>query len=232
MGQAQIIDEWWQQPDAGDQSMEDEHQSFWDDVIENAIDVDFTDSKIMDFGCNQGGMLRRIHESMPFREAIGVDVAQNAIQAANNRKGDLPLKYFACDTLDGFDTDFDYVVSTAVIYLIEDIAEHARQIYERLKPGGVYFATHPDYVTDSRFKVAQDVINEHATIQCAQNDLDDIIAGFEKAGFFVYVKRMIPNGYIPEPISALNNRWYGTATREIDFWYGHRYTFRCVKPEE
>ena len=230
MSKVQLIDQWWMQPEAGDQSMEDEHQTFWDDVLENAIDVDFSGKKILDFGCNQGGMLRRIYKDMKFKSAVGVDVAQKSIEQADARKGDLPIEYMARNNLDDLDTDFDYATSTAVIYLIDDIADHARQIFNRLKPGGIYFATHPDYITDPRFTAAQEAINEHAAISCAQNNLDDIIGGFESAGFKVYVKRIVPNHYIPESISAKNNRWYGTATNEIDFWYNHRYAFRCVKP--
>jgi 2-polyprenyl-3-methyl-5-hydroxy-6-metoxy-1,4-benzoquinol methylase len=214
----------------GDQSMEDDHQEFWDDVLANAIDADFTGKKILDFGCNQGGMLRRIYKDMKFREAVGVDLARKSIAQANERKKDLPITYLALDSLDSLDKDFDYATSTAVIYLIADIAGHARQIYDRLKPGGVYFATHPDYITDKTFKVAQDAINKHAAIPCAQNDLNDIIAGFEQAGFKVYPKRIIPTGYIPVPVSAKDNRWYGSASCELDFWYGHRYAFKCVKP--
>lgn len=231
MGKAQLIEEWWLEPETtGDQSMEDDHQTFWDDVLENAIDADFTGKKILDFGCNQGGMLRRIYKDMKFTQAVGVDLAQKSIDQANSRKGDLPIEYVAKSRLDDLDTDFDYATSTAVIYLIDDIADHAKQIYDRLKPGGVYFATHPDYVTDPIFKAAQDAIDSHAAIKCAQNNLDDIVAGFEEAGFIVYVKRIVPNHYIPEPISSKNNRWYGNATNEVEFWYNHRYAFRCVKP--
>ncbi len=230
MTQATLIEQWWNEPGQGDQSMEDDHLEFWDDVLANAIDADLTDKKILDFGCNQGGMLRRIYQTYKFREAIGVDLASSSIAQANARKAGLPITYLARTTLDGMDTDFDYATSTAVIYLISDIADHARQIFDRLRPRGVYFATHPDYIGDKKFRVAQEAINRHAAVKCAQNTIDNIISGFESAGFLVYVKRIIPLGYIPVPVSA-NNRWYGTASNELDFWYGHRYSFRCVKPQ-
>jgi 2-polyprenyl-3-methyl-5-hydroxy-6-metoxy-1,4-benzoquinol methylase len=230
MAHAQLIEEWWQEPQAGDQSMEDDHQEFWDDVLDNAIDADFTGKKILDFGCNQGGMLRRIYKTMKFREAIGVDLAQKSIAQANARKDNLPIKYMALNDISSLDRDFDYATSTAVIYLVADIEAHARQMFGRLKPGGVYFATHPDYITSPLFKIAQDAIDKHAAIKCAQNNLDDIIGGFESAGFKVYVKRIVPTGYVPVPISSRDNRWYGSATNEIEFWYAHRYAFKCVKP--
>jgi 2-polyprenyl-3-methyl-5-hydroxy-6-metoxy-1,4-benzoquinol methylase len=231
MTKVQLIEQWWDEPDMGDQSMEDDHQEFWDDVIENAIDADFTGKKILDFGCNQGGMLRRIYRDMKYTSAVGVDVAKKSIEQANSRKGDFPIQYVASNDIDTLETDFDFATSTAVIYLIDDMVEHAHKMFRRLKPGGTYFATHPDYITSPAFKVAQEAIDIHASIKCAQNNLDDIIAAFEDAGFIVYVQRIIPTKYIPVPVSAKDNRWYGTATNELDFWYGHRYAFKCVKPK-
>jgi 2-polyprenyl-3-methyl-5-hydroxy-6-metoxy-1,4-benzoquinol methylase len=229
MRQGKLIEEWWQEEGSGDQSMEDGHDEFWDDFISNGIDVDFTGKKILDFGCNQGGMLRRIYERMKFREAIGVDLAKKSIAHGNAHKRDLPIEYLALESLDSLDQDFDYATSAAVIYLISDIYAHAKQIFDRLKPGGVYFAWHPDYITDPRFKMVLDAVNEYAAVKCAQNTLDDIIRGFQAGGFSVYVKRLIPTGYISVPHNAIS-RWYGTATNEIAYRYEHRYSFRCVKP--
>ncbi|MFX7701393.1 class I SAM-dependent methyltransferase, partial [Acinetobacter baumannii] len=84
--------------------------------------------KILDFGCGQGGLLRRVYRTYKFKEAIGVDLARQSIATANSRKGDLPIEYLALADINSLDTDFDYAVSTAVIYLIDDIAAHARQI--------------------------------------------------------------------------------------------------------
>jgi 2-polyprenyl-3-methyl-5-hydroxy-6-metoxy-1,4-benzoquinol methylase len=226
--QTDLVDEWWMEPGAGDQSMEDEHGDFWNDFLANAVDVNFTGKKILDFGCNQGGLLRRIYQKTKFREAVGVDLAVNSVAVANDRKGVIPVSYFAVKNLESIDRDFDYAVSTAVIYLISDIQEHAKEIFEHLKPGGIYFAAHIDYVTDPKYQYTRDIIDSHAAIKSAPNNLDDIVGAFESAGFKVYVKRMIPSGYIPVPISA-ESHWYDSATNEIDYWYNHRYSFRCVR---
>ncbi len=227
--QPALIGEWWLEPGTGDQSMEDEHGDFWDDFLANAIDVNFTGKKLLDFGCNQGGLLRRIYTQTKFREAVGVDLAEKSVAVANARKDSVPVKYFALNSLESLDTDFDFAISTAVIYLISDIADHARQMFDRLQPGGVYFAGHVDYVTDPKYNHTRATIDKHAAIKCADNNLDDIVSAFESARFKVYVKRLIPSGYIPVPIST-NNKWYRCATDEIDYWYNHRYSFRCVKP--
>jgi SAM-dependent methyltransferase len=229
MQPTKLIGQWWQESGAGDQALEDSHKEFWDDFIANAIDVDFTNKKILDFGCNQGGLLLRTYSSMPFRKAVGVDLAEQSIAKAKARSNGLPIEFLALDDLQSLDTDFDYAISSAVIYLIEDMHNHAAQIYDRLKPGGVYFAWHADYVSDKRYAATQEAIDHYATIKCAQNSVDDIITSFQSAGFKVFVKRMLPPSYIPVPIRE-DKRWFSSALAEIDYWYDHRYVFRCVKP--
>ncbi len=228
MQTTKLIGQWWQEPEAGDQALEDSHKEFWEDFIANAIDVDLGGKKLLDFGCNQGGLLARIHQLMPFTEAVGVDLAEESIEKAKVRKKNLPITFFATDNINSLDTDFDYALSSAVIYLIDDIKSHAEQIYARLKPGGVYFAWHADYISDKRYSMTQEAINQYAAIKCSQNTVDDIVAAFQSVGFKVFVKRMIPPSYIPVPIRE-DERWFSNAKAEIDYWYDHRYVFRCVK---
>lgn len=230
MKQAQLFDEWWQEPGMGDQSMEDDHPDFWEDVLENVIDADLTGKKILDFGCNQGGFLRRMYELSKYSAAVGVDLAQKSINEANARKGALPVEYVATSDISGLDRDFDYAVSTAVIYLIDDIVGHAKSMFDRLKPGGVYYATHPDYVTSGKFGKIQESINKFAAVRCAQNDLNAIIEGFETAGFQVHLRRMLPQGYISA--HSRKKSWSGISPEDnIELWYNHRYAFKCVKPK-
>lgn len=225
----QLCDEWWQEPGQGDQSMEDDHGEFWEDVINRVIKTDLTGKKVLDFGCNQGGLLRRIYETAKFSSAVGVDLAQSSINVANSRKGSVPAKYIATNDIGSLDKDFDVAISTAVIYLIDDLATHARAVYDRLKPGGIYYVTHPDYVTNPNFKKIQEQIDKFAAVKCAQNDINDVVKGLEAPGFTVHAMRMIPQSYITTPIRT--NSWYGISPADqLDLWYNHRYAFKCVKP--
>ncbi len=57
-----MIELWWTEPDVGDQSMEDEHGEFWERVALQTFDVSLTDKILLDFGCNQGGFLRKLYD--------------------------------------------------------------------------------------------------------------------------------------------------------------------------
>ncbi len=121
-----MIEQWWTEPDAGDQSMEDEHGEFWERVASQTFDVNLTDKILLDFGCNQGGFLRKLYDEHKFRQAVGVDLARSSIEVARSRCGDRPIEYIATDTIADFENRFDIAISTAVIYLIEDLRDHAQ----------------------------------------------------------------------------------------------------------
>jgi len=71
-----MIEQWWTEPDVGDQSMEDEHGEFWERVASQTFDVSLTDKILLDFGYNQGGFLRKLYDEHKFRQAVGVDLAR------------------------------------------------------------------------------------------------------------------------------------------------------------
>lgn len=120
------------EPGMGDLSMEENHiETFWHEVLDRVINIDLTGKKVLDFGCSRGGFLRHLYQVQPFSSAVGVDIAAQSIEAAEKNKGTIPANYYSLTTLDSLDRDFDCAVSTAVIYLIQDIADHARQMYDR-----------------------------------------------------------------------------------------------------
>lgn len=57
----------------------------------------------------------------------------------NNR----PVQHTEGGTLDGWTEEFDLAIGHEVIYLVEDVDAHAADIFQVLKPGGVYHAVTP-----------------------------------------------------------------------------------------
>jgi hypothetical protein len=100
-------------------------------------------------------------------------------------------------------------------------------MYRALKPGGVYYATHPDYVNDAAREDLLAAINRFAAIKVQAHTLDDIAEAFIGAGFKAAVKRIIPAGY-----TALSkpSQWYARVRDHVDAEYVHDYVFRFQKP--
>lgn len=227
MGQPALIEEWWTEPGQGDQAMEDEHGEFWQKIVEQVIDINIKDKKILDFGCNQGGLLRKFYDEQGFKEAVGIDLAQKSIAVANSRKGDRPIAYEALTNLNKFENEFDIAISTAVIYLIEDIESHARQIFRALKSGGIYYATHPDYTSDPAGKELRTAIDEYGSLKSQPHTLDDYAEAFAKAGFRMSIKRLQPTGYIGISKPSV---WYSKVVDAVNAEYVHSYSFKLIKP--
>lgn len=228
MTNAQIIEEWWTEADVGDASLEDDHgMYFWNDVIQNVIEENLAGKTILDFGCNQGGFLRHLYQSNPFAKGVGVDIAASSIMVAQSRKENLPLEYYALTSLERFNKEFDVATSTAVIYLISDIETHAREVFKALKPGGIYYATHPDYTQSEGGRLQIQKINEFAAVKASEKTVDDIAKAFAAAGFMVSIKRMIPKSYLS---LSVGSSWYRTVYDQIHHNYEERYAFRLMKP--
>jgi len=229
MTNSKMIEEWWTEAEVGgDASLEDDHgMYFWNDVIDNVIQENLSGKTVLDFGCNQGGFLRYLHEKNPYAKGVGVDIAAKSIMVAQSRKGNLPLEYFALTSLDQFNEQFDVATSTAVIYLISDIKTHAKEMFKALKPGGIYYATHPDYTQSEGGRLQIEKINEFAAVKASEKTLQDIAAAFAEAGFMVSIKKMTPKGYLN---LSVNSTWYRSVYDQIHHNYEERYAFRLVKP--
>lgn len=161
-----------------DQAMEDHHQRHWQHFINLIVEPDLRQYRILDFGCNQGGFLRKLHYQRPFASGVGVDVAQASVAVADSRKGHLPLTYEATRDLSSYERDFDIAVSNAVVYLLADLDEHARVIRHVLRPGGVYYATHSDYQDSPDYPAMRDKINSYSPMEMQNHSLTDITKAF------------------------------------------------------
>ena len=134
MGTEPLYDVWWKKPGESEQAMEDRHAPHWAKVLDAILEKDLSGSSVLDIGYNQGGFLRYLYERRPFRKGVGIDLATQSISVANDRKGDLPLTYFATGEPQQLGEQFDFAVSIFVIYLIRDLRGHAQKILGALKP--------------------------------------------------------------------------------------------------
>lgn len=220
-------DEWWAEPGQGDQSMEDSHDAHWKKFFSHLLPEDITsNSKVLDFGCNQGKMLRLLFDERRFSEGVGVDLAVKSIETANERKEGRPLEYQHASKLAEYKNHFDVALSSAVMYLLPDLNEHASQINSILKQGGVYYASHPDYVNYPNRQAMRYLINQHASCPVQDHTLDDIAWAFTRAGFDVGISRMNPEKFvnITKP-----GEWYEQVSDCLAAVYDHAYVFRFVK---
>ncbi|MBP2638484.1 MAG: ubiG 1 [Firmicutes bacterium] len=191
-----LYDVWWQNKVEGEQQMEECHKRGWQEVIQLIQEQDLSNMSVLDFGCNQGGFLRHLHQTKPFKEGFGIDLAQQSIEVANSRKGNLPLTYVATTTPEQFANRFDLVISQAVIYLIKDLKTHAWKVKQLLKPGGVYYATYTDMNDNPSLAHYTAWINQNSLVESNAHTLDFIAETFAAEGFKVEIQRRRRMGFI------------------------------------
>ncbi|MBO1198437.1 methyltransferase domain-containing protein [Staphylococcus simiae] len=186
-------DIWWQKGQETDDDMAKDHQQSWERTISLLNKQDIEDKVILDFGCNQGGFLRALYHKFHFQEGVGIDLAKKSLQKAESLKGDLPLSYVLSDKPEQTGKHFDTAISTSVLYLIEDIEQHAKDLKAVLKPQGVYYATFADHSSNpSRDYIAQ-VINEYGATPSQNHTLKYIVDSFVNQGYDVAViKEPVP----------------------------------------
>lgn len=223
-----LYDVWWTDQSEGEQLMEDTHHRHWQKVVDMLLETDLRSSTILDFGCNQGGFLRFLYRQRPFARGVGVDLARKSVEVANARKGDLPVTYVATATLAPYAAQFDLAISSAVIYLIDDLLYHAREIRHALKPGGVYYGTYSDYRGNPSLPRMREAINRHGAVSMQEHALDDIAQAFQTQGFAVSLRLMPPPGYIPV---TLPDRFFGSLADRMLYEYQQAYIFRFVAPD-
>jgi SAM-dependent methyltransferase len=120
--------------------MEAGHRPLWRHFIRIVPDSDLSTKAVLDFGCNRGGFLRLLYALKPFRRGHGVDIAHDSIAAARSMAGAMPIEYAVATDLSRWQGQFDLAFSYEVIYLLPDIEAHAEQIWQSLRPHGVYYA--------------------------------------------------------------------------------------------
>nr|WP_319386857.1 class I SAM-dependent methyltransferase [uncultured Roseibium sp.] len=191
-----LIENWSSLPSEED-AMTEEHTWIWCEMIDAIDETNLSNADVLDFGCNQGGFLRLLHDLRPFRSGTGVDIARRPIEIAEALKGNRPISYRAIAELPDLDQRFDLAFSHEVIYLIRNLEAHARQIAGALKPGGSYYAVTCCHRDSPLWAMWRARIQEFSNVPVPNHSMADIAGAFRTAGFAVSVRRFLANAFVP-----------------------------------
>lgn len=222
---AQLIKTWSSDP-AEEDSMTDDHAWIWREMINCIPSKDLADAKVLDVGCNQGGFLRLLYDTSPFAIGVGVDIAEDRVALANAASGNRPISYIATDKTGDAGQAFDLAFSHEVIYLIEDIRDHALQVASVLKQGGHYDAVTCCHSDSPLWKTWRPMIAEFSNVPVPNHSVEDFADAFRSAGFEVSISRFLANAFIPvEPPNA----YFPSDIARLDTYTNWKLCFRCRK---
>jgi SAM-dependent methyltransferase len=179
---------------AEDEAMQNEHRFIWRAMLQT-IDADLAGGRVLDVGCNRGGFLRMLADTAGIAEGHGYDPASDAIADARRLTGAKPLTFEVAQTVPDGWSEFDVAFSHEVLYLLEDLAAHAGDVFAALKPGGSYFAVMGVH-GGSPMMSAWHAENAAELDLPRLYKLDEVASIFESAGFSVSVSNL-KLGFVP-----------------------------------
>ena len=107
------------------------------------------DARVLDAGCGPGRELRRVAALVPEGEAVGIDLAEGMVKAADSAARERGLDncaFFQADVGDlpvEFEGSFDLVYSSLAHHHYPDPHAAAAGVLRCLRPGGVYCVIDP-----------------------------------------------------------------------------------------
>jgi SAM-dependent methyltransferase len=209
---------------ADDAAMQDDHGFVWRAMLDT-VDVDLAGRRVLDAGCNRGGFLRLLADDARIAEGFGYDPAAGAIEDARRLAGERPLRFEVADTVPDGWGGFEVAFSHEVLYLIHDLAAHARSVFRALAPGGVYYAVlgvhagSPLMVDWHRDNAAELELPD-------LRDIDDVIATFESAGFDAAAARLAVR-FVPARGHGHERR--GSLLDWLTYYHKHKLLLRFAR---
>jgi SAM-dependent methyltransferase len=189
------------------------------------LDIDLSNKRVLDAGCNRGGFLRLLVDRCAIAEGFGYDPASGAIEDAKRLAQQRPLVFAIADTVPQAWGEFDAAFSHEVLYLLHDLPAHARAIFDALAPGGVYYAVigvhsgsplmvswHRDNLDDLHLPEINDI---------------DVVAVFDAAGFEAAAARLAVR-FVPAAGHHGHDR--GRLLDWMDYYYHHKLMLRFARP--
>ncbi len=202
------------------------HGPMWRHFIDKIPEHDLSTKTVLDFGCNQGGFLRTLYAARPFKFGLGVDIAVESVRRANELKGDMPLDYRIADQLSDWSGRFDIAFSYEVLYLLPDLAAHARQIREVLREGGTYYAVIGCHADNPLWPRWRGLIAETTNLPVQDYSPDDCASAFISSGFEVAARKFGYDGFVPVDEQS---QYYATVVERLTYADEVKVLFRMVK---
>jgi SAM-dependent methyltransferase len=184
-------------------------------------------ARVVDIGCNMGAFLRFLNDRYAIAEAFGVDPAEAAIEQARALNGHRPIEVVAASRPPAYWHDIDLCFSQEVVYLVDDLAQHAGDVWRLLRPGGSYLAVTSVHRNSDRM-VQWHATNAEILRLPPLRALEDYIAPFIGRGFEAAVG-WLPVRFVPIANEQLNNAWAA-----LEFWTrtSDKVLFRFTRPTE
>jgi len=216
----------WNRNPADEEAMGAAHAPIWRRMVDVSVPHDLSASTVLDYGCNQGGFLRLLYDSHPFKSAIGIDIARESVGRAELLKGHRPIDYKVANAAASLGQTFDFAFSHEVLYLLGDLAQHAADMKAALRPGGAYVAAVGCHTDSAVWPHWRKLIAETSSIPLYDHSLEEIAKLFSAAGFTVGVRPLALDAFMPVTVGS---QYFPKITDQLRYYNTDKVLFRFVR---
>jgi SAM-dependent methyltransferase len=216
----------WNRNPADEEAMGAAHAPIWRRMVDVSVPHDLSASTVLDYGCNQGGFLRLLYDTHPFKQAVGIDIARESVGRAEMLKGHRPIDYKIASSAASLARTFDFAFSHEVLYLLPDLAAHAADMKAALRPGGAYVAAVGCHTDAAIWPMWRKLISETSSIPIYDHSLEDVAKIFSAAGFTVGVRPLALDAFMPVTVGS---RYFPKITDQLRYYNTDKVLFRFVR---
>jgi SAM-dependent methyltransferase len=166
---------------------------------------------VVDVGCNMGAFLRFLCDHYTVSRAFGLDPAASTIQRASELSGERRIEYAVASQPPQEWPQADVAFSQEVMYLIDDLAGHADDMWNLLRPGGRYVAVTSVH-GQSELMAPWHAANAESLKLPPLRRVEDYIRPFLERGFTVEVSHLRVRA-VPIVADLLDAAW-----ELLQFW--------------
>ncbi len=216
----------WNRNPADEEAMGAAHAPIWRRMVDVSVPHDLSASTVLDYGCNQGGFLRLLYDSHPFKSATGIDIARESVRRAELLKGHRPIDYKVASSAASLGRTFDFAFSHEVLYLLGDLAQHASDMKAALRPGGAYVAAVGCHTDSTVWAHWRKLIAATSSIPLYDHSLEDVAKAFSTAGFTVGVRPLALDAFMPVTVGS---QYFPKITDQLRYYNTDKVLFRFVR---
>ncbi len=167
---------------------------FWISMIKESQKVlkPNIEKNVLDFGCGDGKFLQVFDLADKLKSGLGVELAQNLINRANEKNKCKKINYalYTDKLLENNKEYFDAAYSQEVLYTIEDLKAHAQTIFSSLKKGGFYFSTMGSHIENPLWSKRRKIIKDEEKYYAYDYSIEEVAEIFYSIGFEIGIKRL------------------------------------------
>ncbi|MBX9946861.1 MAG: class I SAM-dependent methyltransferase [Reyranella sp.] len=216
----------WNRNPADEEAMGAAHAPIWRRMIDVSVTDDLRGATVLDYGCNQGGFLRMLYDRHPFRAGVGLDIARESVARAELLKRQRPIDYRAGSIAADLGHTFDLAFSHEVLYLLPDLAVHAADMKDALRPGGAYIAAMGCHTDSAVWPRWRKLIAETSSIPIYDHSLDRVAKSFSEAGFTVSVRPLALDVFMHVTVGS---EYFPKVVDQLRYYSQDKVLFRFVR---